>query len=96
MILIKVSLITHQKWITEEHYERAPKRYRWKHDTDPMKFKESLTSTSCTSTLEKIMNKLCNNKADVEEINSLLVKTLQDAADTVSLTKAAIPKPTES
>ena len=79
--------IPHQKWITVDHYERAPKRYRWKQDTDPLKFKESLTSTSCTSTLEKIMSKQCNNKADVDEINSLLVKTMQDAADILSLSQ---------
>ena len=39
------------------------------------------------STLEKIMSKQCNNKADVDEINSLLVKTLQDAADILSLSQ---------
>ena len=33
------------------------------------------------------MSKQCNNKADVDEINSLLVKTLQDAADILSLSQ---------
>ena len=83
--------ISHLLSVASDKFKRAPRRYRWDHNKDSQKFKENLSSDSCmNNTLDKLINKRCQNKDDVNEINELLIQLLRAAADMLPSNKQSV------
>ena len=82
--------ISHLLSVASDKFKRAPRRYRWDHNKDSQKFKENLSSDSCINTLDRLMNKRCQNKDDVSEINELLIQLLRLAADMLPSNKQSV------
>ena len=82
--------ISHLLSVASDKFKTASRRYRWDHNKGSQKFKENLSSDSCINTLDMLMNKRCQNKDDVNEINELLIQLLRSAADMLPSNKQSV------